>query len=121
MEELVYDIVKGFDDENKDIDFVLTADEVPDFLTAFLSTGKFKPVCIDWAEPDINGYDREYYFSLLRFDDDNEVFVTPVYCEDRFVNTGNKSIILVSESVKMSTYNKFTKEYSNVLLFDIKD
>lgn len=121
MEELVYDIVKSFDDGNKDIDFVLTTDEVQDFLTAFLSTGKFKPVCVEWAESHINGYDREYYFSLCQFDDENEMWVTPVYREDRFMGIGNDTIVFVSESVKTSTRNKFVKEYSNVILFDIDD
>lgn len=120
MEELVYDIVKSFDEGNKDIDFVLTTDEVQDFLTAFLSTGRFKPVCIDWATPEINGYSREYYFSLCRFED-NQIFVTPVYRKDKFMDIGEDSIILVSGKVKTSTYNKFVKEYSDVLLFDIED
>lgn len=121
MEELVYEIVKGFDNGNKDIDFVLTVDEVQNFLTAFLSTGKFKPVCIDWAESEINGYDKEYYFSLCQSEDNNEMFVTPVYCEDRFMGVGDDSIILVSENIKMSTYKKFAKKHNNVILFGIDD
>lgn len=116
MEELVYDIVKSFDEGNKDVDFVLTTDEVQDFLTAFISTGKFKPVLIDWATPEMNWYDREYYLSLCRFED-NQIFVIPVYHEDRFIDIGDDSIILVSESIKVSTYNKFKKK--NALLFDI--
>ncbi len=123
MEELVYDIVKSFDDGNKDVDFVLATDEMQGFFTAFWSTGKFKPVCVEWAEPYINGYDREYYFSLCRFDDDNEneLWVTPVYLEDKFMGIGEDSIILISGKVKTSTYNKFAKEHSNVILFDIED
>lgn len=99
---------------------MLTVDEVQDFLTAFISTGKFKPVFLDWATPEINEYDREYYFSLCRFDD-NEIWVTPVYCEDRFMDIGEDSIIFVSAGAKIDTYNKFVKDYNNVILFDIED
>lgn len=120
MEELVYDITKSFDDGNKDIDFVLTVDEVQDFLTAFLSTGKFKPVSIEWSKPDISGYDREYYFTLCRFDG-NEIFVEPVYNEDKLVGIGDDNIILISAGVKVDTYAKLVKDYNNVVLFDIED
>lgn len=120
MEELVYDITKSFDDGNKDIDFVLTVDEVQDFLTAFLSTGKFKPVSIEWSKPDISGYDREYYFTLCRFDG-NEIFVEPVYNEDKLVGIGDDNIILISAGVKVDTYAKLVKDYNNVILFDIED
>lgn len=120
MEEFVCDIIKDFDEGNKNIDFVLTADEVQDFLVAFLSTGKFKPVCIDWATPEINGYDREFYFSLCRFDYSNKLFIDPVYRKEKFINIDNDSIILVSAGVKVDTYNKFVKNYNNVILFDIE-
>lgn len=119
LEELVCDIVENFDDGNKDVDFVLTADEVQDFLTAFLSTGKFKPASIEWAISGISEYDKEYYFSLCRYGI-NEIIVLPVYRENRFMNTSDDSIILVSASVKVSTYNKFVKDYNNVILFDIE-
>ena len=120
MEELVYDITKSFDDGNKDIDFVLTVDEVQDFLTVFLSTGKFKPVSIEWAKPNISGDDREYYFSLCRFDE-NEILVSPAYNDDRLISIGDDSIVLVSAGVKVDTYSKFVKSYDNVVLFDIED
>lgn len=99
---------------------MLTVDEVQSFLTAFLSTGKFKPASIEWAESDISGYDKEYYFSLYRLDE-NQIFVSPVYNEGKFMHTGNDSIVLISAGIKIDTYNKFTKEYSNVILFDIED
>lgn len=99
---------------------MLTVDEIQDFLTAFLSTGKFKPASIEWSKPDISGYDREYYFSLCRFDE-NEIFVSPVYNEDKLVGIGDDSIILISAGVKLGTYAKLVKDYNNVVLFDIED
>lgn len=120
MEELVYDIVSGFDDEKKDIDFILTADEARDFLTAFLYTGEFKPVSIEWAVPDISGYDKEYCLSLCQFNG-SEIFLSPVYNGDKFVDIGNDSIILASAGIKLDTYNRFAEKYSNVILFDIED
>lgn len=99
---------------------VLTVEEVPNFLTAFISTGKFKPVSIDFATPDISGYNREYYFSLCHFDD-NELFVEPTYRDDKFMAADPESIILISKSVKTDTYFKYKKCCNNVILFDIED
>ncbi len=85
-----------------------------------MSTDKLNPASINWSCSGYNEYDREYYFSLFHFDDD-ELFVEPVYVNDKFMRADSESIILISDNVKVDTYARIKKDYDKVILFSIED
>lgn len=122
LEELVCDVMREFE-EGQEITLVLTAEEVPDYLTAFLSTGKIKPYDIDWAHPDVNGYGGEYYFSLSHFEND-VVFVEKAYDTDncRYLDDSPEftDILFVSVDVGKALYDKCVNDKHNIVLFDIE-
>lgn len=112
--------MKSFSGGGKNIDIVLTPQEVQEYLVAFLSTDKLNPVSINWSCSDYNEYYREYYFSLFHFDDD-ELFVEPVYVNDKFMKADTESIILISDKIKLDTYKTLKKNYDKAILFSIED
>lgn len=120
LEEFVYEVINSFSKGSRNIDIVLTPQEVQKYLVAFLSTDKLNPASINWSCSDYNEYDREYYFSLFHFDDD-ELFVEPVYVNDKFMRADSESIILISDNVKVDTYARIKKDYDKVILFSIED
>lgn len=120
LEEFVCEVMKSFTNGSENIDIVLTQQEVQKYLVAFLSTGKLNPVSINWSCADYNEYGREYYFSLFHFDDD-ELFVEPVFVDDKFMKADTESIILVSDKIKLDTYKILKKNYDKVILFSIED
>lgn len=123
LEELVCDVMQEFEEGNN-ITIVLTVDEVPDYLTAFLSTGKIKPFDIDWAYPDVNGYGREYYFTLTHLDDD-VVFVEKAYDSDkcRYIDDcpDVTDIMFISVDVSKTLFDKCVNDGHNIVLFDIEE
>lgn len=120
LEEFVYEVINSFFKGSRNVDIVLTPQEVQKYLVAFLSTDKLNPVSVNWSCSDYNEYDREYYFSLFHFDDD-ELFVEPVYVNDKFMRADSESIILISDNVKVDTYARIKKDYDKVILFSIED
>ncbi len=123
LENLVCDVMQEFQ-EGQNITLILTAEEVPDYLTAFLSTGKVKPYDIDWAHQDVNGYGGEYYFSLNHLDDD-VLFVEKAYSTEkcRYIDDDPEftDILFVSVDVGKALYDKCVDDKHNIVLFDIKD
>lgn len=117
---MVYDIVKRFPKENRDINFVLTPNEIQKFLTAFLSTEKFTPISINWETDACGGYCREYYLTLTHFEN-NGLFISSVYRDGKFIKADNNDIILISAGININTYDVFRDNYDNVYLFDIED
>lgn len=122
LEELVCDVMQEFE-EGQEITLVLAAEEVPDYLTAFLSTGKIKPYDIEWAYPEVNGYGGEYYFSLTHLNND-VLFVEKAYDNDncRYLDTDSEftDIMFISVDVGKTLFDKFVNDKHNIVLFDIE-
>lgn len=122
LESLICDIVDEFGDSISEyycISIAVTSDEVPDMITALLSTGKFTPDYLDYENIDYAG---EYCISV-----DNQ----GTLCLEKSwndVHNGYTSIdhsinkaVLVSDLIT-STYFKTINDGDNfIILYNIED
>lgn len=122
LEEMISDVIQEYNDKN-DITIVLSYDEVPSFITALISTGKFTPQLLDWAYPEINGYEKEYSISIMNLDG-GEIYLEKCWMEDKnmYYNAiGEDDICFVSQSVSKTLYDKICDDDGNIILFEIED
>ena len=117
LEELVCDVVDTFKEEDMyDFTLVVSSNEVQDYLTAFVSTGVFKPVMIDFDTYD--GFD--YTITLLKYCGKAEILIERY--RDNVENIIDDDLdFMVSNSVKTSTYKKILKKNSDFILYDIEE
>lgn len=122
LESLICDIVDEFKDNNSEyynISIALTSDEVPNMITALLSTGKFKPDYLDYDNID---YSDEYYISL---DNQGSLYLEKSWND---IHNGYTSIdgsinkfVLVSDLIT-STYFETINDGDNfIILYRIED
>jgi hypothetical protein len=122
LENMITDIMQEYDDKN-DIGIILSWNEVPDFISALISTGKFKIKSLDWTYPESRGYDKEYCITLINIDDD-EIYLEKCWIEekDMYCNClGENDITFVSQDVSKTLQDKICNESDNIILFDIED
>lgn len=122
LEEMISDVMQEYNDKN-DITIVLSYDEVPSLITALISTGKFTPQSLDWAYPEVNGYDKEYSISLM-CSDGRELYVEKCWNEEKDIyynSVGEADICFVSQNISKTLYDKICDEGGNIILFDIDD
>lgn len=123
FDEMIADIVEHFD-EGMDIDILATWEETEKFITALISTGRFIPFDIDYAYPEINGYEKEYTISLTNSVDGNLMFVEPAYSENshRYLDSSPEctDIVFISQDVSMALYSKYVEEEFRTVLFDFE-
>lgn len=122
LEEMISDVIQEYNDKN-DITIVLSYDEVPSFITALISTGKFTPQVLDWAYPEINGYEKEYSISIMNLDG-GEIYLEKCWMEDKnmyYNDIGIVDVCFVSQSISKTLYDKISDDGDNVILFDIAD
>lgn len=122
LEKMISDVVQEYNDKN-DITIVLAYDEVPSFITALISTGKFTLQSLEWAYPEINGYEKEYSISIMNLDG-GEIYLEKCWMEDKnmYCNAiGEDDICFVSQSVSKTLYGKICDDNGNIILFEIED
>lgn len=122
LESLICDIVDEFGDSISEyycISIAVTSDEVPDMITALLSTGKFKPDVLDYNSID---YDCEYHISI---DNQGSLYIekawNEIYNNYTSIEYTENKYVLVSDMIS-STYFKTINDGDNfIILYHIED
>ena len=123
FDEMIHDIVLEYE-ESKDVEVMLSWDEVPRFMIALLSINTFNPAMIEWNAPEFDEYDKEYSITLSHFGEDN-VFIEKCWNQSkgRYFNALGEgaNVIFASQNISKSLYDNITYECGNVVLFDFED
>lgn len=125
LEEMIFDIINECN-ENNCVDIIVSADEVPKFMTALFATEKFVPTYVEWGLPEINGYNKEYIVSLLCYENGGEELLIDKCWNDNFDSYYNSlaeccDVVFASQDISKELYDKICEENNNVVLFDIKE
>lgn len=123
LEQFVCDICEEFQEGNS-VDILVSCDEAQDFITAIMTTGKFRPQMIEYGLPIMDGYEDEYIISLSHFED-GELFVEKAWSNkwDKYI-IGDPSITdicFISQDVSEKLYDKYVDEGFNIIHFNIED
>lgn len=121
LEEMVCDIVDEYKDKEC-IEIYVTCDEVADLAVALLSTGLFKPLSVEFAKPEINGYGFEY---LVAIHDDGDFFVEPIWNEDKEIYLHGEpeyiDAVFVSDNVDINLVEHLIDEgYTGIIYYDFE-
>lgn len=110
----------------RNICVVLSWSETGNFLLNTMTKGNLLPYDINYINPEINGYYKEYtiFFNHLR--NNYYISVEPSYCEksDIYLDVNGvhefADIILLSQNISMKLFKKYTdKKDNNCILFKI--
>lgn len=120
LEEMICDIIAEFKDttfENFGIGLALTDEEVPEFLVALMSTGRFKPEYLEYEKCDYCG---EYHISL----DNDELWLSKAW-SDRYnhyipIDSDLNNIVFVSKDITEEYLNTINDGKNFIVLFDIE-
>lgn len=123
LEKMVDDICEEFE-EGSDIEVIVSADEAQAYITAIMTTGKFRPNIIEFDLPMVNGYEGEYTISLIHIDD-GELFVEKTWneksCKYIVDDSDFIDVTFVSQNVSKTLFDQIADTKTNVILFDIKN
>ena len=108
-------------DEGAEIDIIVPYDVVDKYIKAFVESD-IKIASIDYAIPEINGYDREYIITLSHLDDC--LYVEPAYNEEheRYLSiySYDAQIAFISADITMKFYEELIDSGLNTVLYEFE-
>ncbi len=123
--EFVNDIIDEYN-TGKDIEIAVTWEQVPEILRGIVSKANVLLYDIDFAYPEINGYNKEYLISLchgLVDGKDDALFVERAFNDDLekylSIEDCDNTTAFVSQDVNIGLYGRFVDEKFNIVLFDV--
>lgn len=122
LEEMICDVVDEYEDKES-VGIYVPWDEVSDIIVALLSTGLFKPISIEWAYPEMNGYGAEY---LITINDDGDFFVEPIWNteHERYLSGDPEAVdaVFVSERVDINLIESLIEQgFVGMIHYNIED
>ena len=121
LDGMVCDIV----DEYKDKEFIeiyVSCDEVADLAVALFNTGLFKPVSVEFATPEIDGYRREY---LIAIHSDGSLFIEKIWNEEKEIYLGSDpdyiDVVFASQKIDINLLEHLIDEgYKDIIYYDFE-
>ena len=119
LDGMVCDIVDEYKDK-EDIEIYVSCDEVADLAVALFSTGLFRPVSIEFASPEIDGYCREYLIAIHR---DGDLFIGKTWDEDKEIYLNSDpdytDAVFASQKIDINLLEHLMDEgYSNIIYYE---
>ena len=107
--------------EGAEIDIIVPYDVVDKYIKAFVESD-IKIASIDYAIPEINGYDKEYIITLSHLDDC--LYVEPAYNEEheRYLSiySYDAQIAFISADITMKFYEELIDSGLNTVLYEFE-
>ena len=121
FDDFLVNVLAEFD-EGAEIDIIVPYDVVDKYIKAFVESD-IKIASIDYAIPEINGYDKEYIITLSHIDDDC-LFVEPAYNEEHerylSVYSDDAQIAFISADITMKFYEELIDSGLNTVLYEFE-
>ena len=121
FDDFLVNVLAEFD-EGAEIDIIVPYDVVDKYIKAFVESD-IKIASIDYAIPEINGYDKEYIITLSHIDD-NCLFVEPAYSEkhERYLSVyfDDVQIAFISADITMKFYEELIDSGLNTVLYEFE-
>ena len=121
FDDFLVNVLAEFD-EGAEIDIIVPYDVVDKYIKAFVESD-IKIDSINYAIPEINGYDKEYIITLSHIDDDC-LFVEPAYNEEheRYLSIyfDNVQIAFISADITMKFYEELIDNGLNTVLYEFE-
>ena len=120
FDDFLVNVLTEFD-EGAEIDIIVPYDVVDKYIKAFVESD-IKIASIDYAIPEINGYDKEYIITLSHLDDC--LYVEPAYNEEheRYLSIyfDNVQIAFISADITMKFYEELIDSGLNTVLYEFE-
>ena len=121
FDDFLVNVLTEFD-EGAEIDIIVPYDVVDKYIKAFVESD-IKIASIDYAIPEINGYDKEYIITLSHIDN-NCLFVEPAYNEEheRYLSiySYDAQIAFISADITMKFYEELIDSGLNTVLYEFE-
>lgn len=123
FKDVIDDIITEFND-GSDITIVVPYSETSTYIKSLFATCLFDPYCLDFANAEYNGYQYEYFISLMH-GDKNDIYVEPAYVvgKDRYnyFDVDATGIAFISSSVSKDLYDDIVERGHNTVLIHCID
>ena len=120
FDDFLVNVLTEFD-EGAEIDIIVPYDVVDKYIKAFVESD-IKIASIDYAIPEINGYDKEYIITLSHLDDC--LYVEPAYNEEheRYLSiySYDAQIAFISADITMKFYEELIDSGLNTVLYEFE-
>ena len=120
FDDFLVNVLAEFD-EGAEIDIIVPYDVVDKYIKAFVESD-IKIASIDYAIPEINGYDKEYIITLSHLDDC--LYVEPAYNEEheRYLSiySYDAQIAFISADITMKFYEELIDSGLNTVLYEFE-
>lgn len=120
FDDFLVNVLSEFD-EGAEIDIIVPYDVVDKYIKAFVESD-IKIASIDYAIPEINGYDKEYIITLSHLDDC--LYVEPAYNEEHerylSVYSDDVQIAFISADITMKFYEELIDSGLNTVLYEFE-
>ena len=120
FDDFLVNVLAEFD-EGAEIDIIVPYDVVDKYIKAFVESD-IKIASIDYAIPEINGYDKEYIITLSHLDDC--LYVEPAYNEEHEIYLSIYScdvqIAFISADITMKFYEELIDSGLNTVLYEFE-
>ena len=120
FDDFLVNVLSEFD-EGAEIDIIVPYDVVDKYIKAFVESD-IKIASIDYAIPEINGYDKEYIITLSHLDDC--LYVEPAYNEEheRYLSiySYDAQIAFISADITMKFYEELIDSGLNTVLYEFE-
>ena len=120
FDDFLVNVLAEFD-EGAEIDIIVPYDVVDKYIKAFVESD-IKIASIDYAIPEINGYDKEYIITLSHLDDC--LYVEPAYNEEheRYLSiySYDVQIAFISADITMKFYEELIDSGLNTVLYEFE-
>ena len=120
FDDFLINVLTEFD-EGAEIDIIVPYDVVDKYIKAFVESD-IKIASIDYAIPEINGYDKEYIITLSHLDDC--LYVEPAYNEEheRYLSiySYDAQIAFISADITMKFYEELIDSGLNTVLYEFE-
>ena len=107
--------------EGAEIDIIVPYDVVDKYIKAFVESD-IKIASIDYAIPEINGYDKDYIITLSHLDDC--LYVEPAYNEEHewylSIYSYDAQIAFISADITMKFYEELIDNGLNTVLYEFE-
>ena len=120
FDDFLVNVLAEFD-EGAEIDIIVPYDVVDKYIKAFVESD-IKIASIDYAIPEIKGYDKEYIITLSHLDDC--LYVEPAYNEEheRYLSiySYDAQIAFISADITMKFYEELIDSGLNTVLYEFE-
>ena len=120
FDDFLVNVLTEFD-EGAEIAIIVPYDVVDKYIKAFVESD-IKIASIDYAIPEINGYDKEYIITLSHLDDC--LYVEPAYNEEheRYLSiySYDAQIAFISADITMKFYEELIDSGLNTVLYEFE-